>query len=179
MSTLVRGERPGLTRWEQWLRGAAALLALTSAGFAVWYLVKGFVSQSEYPYVVNSIAKDALLTGLALLVVWDVRRWSAVAVPLIVIAHALMPAALVATALWGKAKGIDHTWIGPPESDPFRLVWGAADRFQEIGYGYRLAYELGAPIERVEGAKHFVPEDHPEQVAAAVNGLLERAAPDQ
>jgi len=62
---------------------------------------------------------------------------------------------------------------------PARLVWGAADRFQEIGYGYRLAYELGAPIERVEGAKHFVPEDHPEQVAAAVNGLLERAAPDQ
>ena len=128
MSTLVRGERPGLTRWEQWLRGAAALLALTSAGFAVWYLVKGFVSQSEYPYVVNSIAKDALLTGLALLVVWDVRRWSAVAVPLIVIAHALMPAALVATALWGKAKGIDHTWIGPPESpSAFRLGWAAAD----------------------------------------------------
>ncbi len=55
---------------------------------------------------------------------------------------------------------------------PARLVWGAADRFQEIGYGYRLAYELGAPIERIEGAKHFVPEDHPEQVAAAVVTLL-------
>jgi len=57
---------------------------------------------------------------------------------------------------------------------PARLVWGAADRFQDIGYGYRLAHELGAPIERIEGAKHFVPEDHPEQVAAAVNGLLKR-----
>ena len=56
---------------------------------------------------------------------------------------------------------------------PARLVWGAADRFLEIGYGYRLAYELRAPIERIEGGNHFVPEDHPEEVAAAVNGLLE------
>ena len=62
---------------------------------------------------------------------------------------------------------------------PARLVWGAADRFQEIGYGYRLAYDLGAPIERIEGGKHFVPEDHPEQVAAAVNELLEQTAPDR
>jgi len=61
-----------------------------------------------------------------------------------------------------------------PELDvPARLVWGAADQFQEIGYGYRLAYELGAPIERIEEGKHFVPEDHPEPVAAAVNALLE------
>lgn len=62
-----------------------------------------------------------------------------------------------------------------PELDlPARLVWGAADRFLTIGYGYRLAYELGAPLERIEGGKHFVPEDHPEEVAAAVNDLLEQ-----
>ncbi len=57
---------------------------------------------------------------------------------------------------------------------PARVVWGAADQFQKIGYGYRLAYELGAPLARIEGGKHFVPEDHPERVAAAVNDLLER-----
>ncbi len=62
---------------------------------------------------------------------------------------------------------------------PARLVWGAADRFQEIGYGYRLAYELGAPLDRIEEGKHFVPEDHPEEVAAAVNGLLEQTASDR
>jgi pimeloyl-ACP methyl ester carboxylesterase len=56
---------------------------------------------------------------------------------------------------------------------PARLVWGAADRFLKIGYGYRLAYELGGKIERIEGGKHFVPEDHPEEVAAAINGLLD------
>lgn len=56
---------------------------------------------------------------------------------------------------------------------PARLVWGAADPFQKIGYGYRLAYELGAPLDRVEGGLHFIPEDHPERVAAAVNRLVE------
>lgn len=55
---------------------------------------------------------------------------------------------------------------------PARLVWGTADSFQPIGYGYRLAYELGGTMERVEGARHFVPEDHPGEVARAVNGLL-------
>ena len=63
-----------------------------------------------------------------------------------------------------------------PQIDlPARIVWGAADRFQPIGYGYRLAYELGATLDRVEEGKHFVPEDHPGRGAAAVNGLLETA----
>ena len=59
---------------------------------------------------------------------------------------------------------------------PARLVWGVADGFQPIGYGYRLAYELGGSMRRVEGAKHFVPEDHPDEVATAVNGLLGEVA---
>jgi pimeloyl-ACP methyl ester carboxylesterase len=58
---------------------------------------------------------------------------------------------------------------------PARIVWGAADRFQPIGYGYRLAHDLGARLERVEGGKHFVPEDHPEPVARAVRAVLGRA----
>ncbi len=67
-----------------------------------------------------------------------------------------------------------------PDLDvPARLVWGAADLFQKIGYGYRLAYELNASIERIEGGRHFVPEDHPEQVATAVNELLEQTAPNR
>ena len=135
MSELVAGEHPGLTRWEQLLRAAGAFLAFISAGFAVWYLAKGLFDQSEYPYVVNSVAKDALLAGLALLVFWDVRRWSPVAVPLIVAAHVLMPVAMVLTAIWGNAKGIDHTWIGPPESaSEFRLGWIAADIAIVVGF---------------------------------------------
>ena len=59
---------------------------------------------------------------------------------------------------------------------PTRLVWGAADRFQEIGYGYRLAHDLQAPLDRIEDGKHFVPEDHPEKVAENVNILLSHLA---
>jgi hypothetical protein len=29
-------------------------------------------------------------------------------------------------------------------------------------------------MERIEGGKHFVPENHPEPIAQAVNGLLEQ-----
>jgi pimeloyl-ACP methyl ester carboxylesterase len=57
-------------------------------------------------------------------------------------------------------------------SIPARLVWGAADRFQKIGYGYRLAHDLRAPLDRIEDGKHFVPEDHPEKVAENINKLL-------
>lgn len=55
---------------------------------------------------------------------------------------------------------------------PARLVWGAADRFQKIGYGDRLANDLKAPLDRIENGKHFIPEDHPEEVALAVENLL-------
>lgn len=64
-----------------------------------------------------------------------------------------------------------------PELDvPAHIVWGTADQFQKIGYGYRLAYEVGAPLERIESGKHFTPEDHPGPVAGAVNELLEEIA---
>lgn len=58
---------------------------------------------------------------------------------------------------------------------PARLVWGAADGFLKIGLGYRLAHDLGAPLERIETGKHFVPEDHPEPVAAAITEVSGRA----
>lgn len=55
---------------------------------------------------------------------------------------------------------------------PARIVWGAADRFQKVGYGERLAWDLGAEIDRIESGKHWVPEDHPEAIAAALKMLL-------
>ncbi len=51
---------------------------------------------------------------------------------------------------------------------PARVVWGAADRFQKLRYGERLAADLAAPLVRLDAARHFVPEDHPEPVATAV-----------
>lgn len=55
---------------------------------------------------------------------------------------------------------------------PARVVWGAADRFQKVEFGERLAAELGCDIIRIPKGKHFTPEDHPETIAAAINSLL-------
>lgn len=51
---------------------------------------------------------------------------------------------------------------------PAAIVWGAADRFQKIAYGRRLAADLRAPLDAIDGGRHFVPEDHPERMAAAI-----------
>ena len=59
---------------------------------------------------------------------------------------------------------------------PARVVWGATDRFQKLHYGERLAADLHAPLVRLDTARHFVPEDHPEPVADAVGQVLAAAA---
>jgi choline dehydrogenase-like flavoprotein len=128
MSTLIRGERPQLTSWEQALRVAVGILAGISIGFAIAYLWKGTAGTSEFPFTTNSIAKDALLAALCMLVVFDVRRWGSVAIALIVFAHVLMPIVIGLTAVLGQARFIDHTWIGPPASaSAFRLSWSLGD----------------------------------------------------
>ncbi|MBW3584104.1 MAG: alpha/beta hydrolase [Euryarchaeota archaeon] len=58
---------------------------------------------------------------------------------------------------------------------PARVVWGAADRYQKVAYGERLAADLGVILERIEEGRHFTPEDHPEPVAAAINDIVARA----
>ncbi|MBW3562586.1 MAG: alpha/beta hydrolase [Actinobacteria bacterium] len=55
---------------------------------------------------------------------------------------------------------------------PARVVWGAADRFQKVKYGRRFADDLDAELVRIEGGKHFVPEDHPDEVVAAISHVL-------
>ncbi|MGP4030030.1 alpha/beta fold hydrolase [Actinomadura sp. 3N407] len=42
---------------------------------------------------------------------------------------------------------------------PARVVWGAADQFQKVRYGERFAVDLGTRLVRIEGARHFTPED--------------------
>ena len=59
---------------------------------------------------------------------------------------------------------------------PVSVIWGAADRFQKIAYGSRLARDLRAHFETVTSGKHFMPEDHPHEVAAAIRRVIERAA---
>jgi pimeloyl-ACP methyl ester carboxylesterase len=60
---------------------------------------------------------------------------------------------------------------------PARVVWGTADQFQKLHYGERLAADLGTALTRIEGGKHFTPEDHPDIIAAATNELLPPVQP--
>lgn len=55
---------------------------------------------------------------------------------------------------------------------PARVVWGDADRFQKLAYGERLTHDLRATLTRIPGGKHFTPEDHPRDIADAINSLL-------
>jgi pimeloyl-ACP methyl ester carboxylesterase len=57
---------------------------------------------------------------------------------------------------------------------PTKVIWGTADSFLTIGHGYRLAHDLNARLEHIEGGKHFVPEDPLEFVAQVINDLLEQ-----
>jgi pimeloyl-ACP methyl ester carboxylesterase len=55
---------------------------------------------------------------------------------------------------------------------PARVVWGAADPFQRLPYGQRLAWDLRTELRQIEGGRHFTPEDHPERLAAALDEML-------
>lgn len=55
---------------------------------------------------------------------------------------------------------------------PARVLWGEADRFQKLPFGERLAADLGTDLVRISGGKHFTPEDHPDEIAGAINELL-------
>ncbi|PPC94870.1 MAG: oxidoreductase [Methylotenera sp.] len=62
---------------------------------------------------------------------------------------------------------------------PARIVWGEADPFQKIEYGERLASDLNAKLHRIPEGKHFTPEDHPEEIAKALQELLSEVCSSQ
>lgn len=65
----------------------------------------------------------------------------------------------------------DTEWIGDRLRDlriPARIVWGAADKFQKLKYGQKLARQLNAHLTEIPEGKHFVPEDHPDEIVDAV-----------
>ena len=55
---------------------------------------------------------------------------------------------------------------------PARIVWGVADPFQKVKYGERFARDLGTTVQRIDGGKHFTPEDHPDVIAATISSLV-------
>lgn len=60
---------------------------------------------------------------------------------------------------------------------PTAVVWGAHDPFLPADIGRRLAADIpGATLDVIADARHFTPEEHPERIAAAIAGVLERGA---
>lgn len=59
---------------------------------------------------------------------------------------------------------------------PSRVVWGVADQFQHARYGERLARDLGTRPVGIPGGKHFTPEDHPAELAAAIHDVVAAAS---
>jgi pimeloyl-ACP methyl ester carboxylesterase len=59
---------------------------------------------------------------------------------------------------------------------PARVVWGVADQFQKVEYGERFARDLGTTVRRIEGGKHFTPEDHPDLIAEEILSLAAEVA---
>ena len=59
---------------------------------------------------------------------------------------------------------------------PSRIVWGVADQFQKLEYGERFARDLGTTVRRIEGGKHFTPEDHPDVIAEEIRSLAAEVA---
>jgi pimeloyl-ACP methyl ester carboxylesterase len=58
---------------------------------------------------------------------------------------------------------------------PVSVVWGSDDPLLPVSMGRRLAAAIaGASLEIIDGARHFLPEEAPRQVADAVGRLLNR-----
>jgi pimeloyl-ACP methyl ester carboxylesterase len=58
---------------------------------------------------------------------------------------------------------------------PVSIVWGAHDPFLPAALGRRLHEAIpGSTLEVIAEARHFVPEDAPEKVAASLRTLLDR-----
>jgi pimeloyl-ACP methyl ester carboxylesterase len=64
----------------------------------------------------------------------------------------------------------------PSLTVPARVVWGVADRFQKVEYGERFARDLRTALRRIEGGKHFTPEDHPDVIAEEIRSLAAEVA---
>jgi len=68
--------------------------------------------------------------------------------------------------------------LGPRLKDvvcPVSVLWGDHDPFLPIALGRRLAGAIpGASFESVAGGSHFLPEESPSEVAAAIAALLKR-----
>jgi pimeloyl-ACP methyl ester carboxylesterase len=84
-----------------------------------------------------------------------------------VLTHHLAASVRCDTAEWSPRLGTF--------ASPAAVIWGRDDPFLPTALGERLAAAIpGATFEVLAGARHFVPEDTPDQLTRAIRRLLER-----
>jgi pimeloyl-ACP methyl ester carboxylesterase len=73
----------------------------------------------------------------------------------------------------GDAEGLDTTRAAlAREGRPVLVLWGADDAISPVGYGERLAGELGATWVPIPDAGHDVVVERPERVAEELGGFI-------
>ena len=114
-----------VTKQDKWLRAALWVIAFLSAAFIVDYIRGGLAGDFEFRFVANSVAKDVLFVALAAIAASDVRRWSGLLVPLLILGHA----ALIVTngiMLFTDQPAVESFGM-EVQATTFALVWMAAD----------------------------------------------------
>jgi choline dehydrogenase-like flavoprotein len=116
-----------LTPEERTLEVVCGLLSFVFAGLAVSYLLQGLLWNAEFPFVVNSTAKDGLLAALCALAAADVRRngW---AVTVVIGTHFILIGGLVAMLLFGGPLSVDGSFkdpfdVGLPDAQTLLFIW--------------------------------------------------------
>jgi hypothetical protein len=112
-----------LTREERHLRIAVGVIGALSAGFIVAYVVTAVTSDSRFPFIANSLAKDALFLALAIIGVGDIRRYAYTAV-LLAIGHLALVLGLSLALIFDDVSTVSGTFN--PSSLPVAagtLVW--------------------------------------------------------
>jgi hypothetical protein len=120
-------EAPGsaagkLTPQEIRLRKALRFLAVFFLFLTSTYLYQGFAEGAEFPFVANSVAKDAFFATMCVLAVADLRRFSW-AVVLVIGGHAILLACLLLMAARGGDQEIAGTFEGAAPVDGNALLW--------------------------------------------------------
>lgn len=102
-----------LTPEERTLERACGLFSFVFAGLALSYLLQGLLADAEFPFVVNSTAKDGLLAALCALAAADVRRngW---AVTVVIATHFILIGGLVLMLLLGGSPTVAGSFSAPP-----------------------------------------------------------------
>jgi len=114
---------------ERRLRRVLIAVAAWSALCAGAYLVQLLRGVAEFPFVVNSVAKDLLLAGVAAIGAADVRRY-AWAATTVVAAHIILASVLALALLSGHADAAANTLGALPlgiAPEGAALLWFSAD----------------------------------------------------